>query len=241
MATLLQVSFVYPPESSSISGSISKSTPLVSTLLIVPTPFELEFLSSSFRKQINESDSRMELCGFGLVVSALRTSQLIARYSPKQVLLIGIAGTLDGRFPIGHAFQFNEIECFGIGAGSGEQYVSAHEMGWQQWPQEPEISGSILLLERVRDNLANQSGTLLTCCSASATALDVQLKRKKHPNAVAEDMEGFAVAAACRLAGVSLTIVRGISNRAGDRNKENWRVAEAMLSVEKETRKVLTL
>ena len=241
MATLLQVSFVYPPEGSSISGSISKSAPLVSTLLIVPTPFELGFLSSSFREQINESDCRMELCGFGLVVSALRTSQLIVRYSPKQVLLIGIAGTLDDRFPIGHAFQFKEVECFGIGAGSGDHYVSAHEMGWRQWPQEPEISGSIFLNERTCDDLVNQSGTLLTCCSASATAQDVQLKLKKHPNAVAEDMEGFAVAAACRLAGVPLTIVRGISNRAGDRNKENWRVAEAMLSVEKEIRKVLTL
>jgi futalosine hydrolase len=232
---------VYPHDGSSISGSISESAPLVSMLLIVPTQFELQFLSSSFREQINETDCRMELCGFGIVVSALRTSQLIARYSPKRVLLIGIAGTLNSRFPIGHAFQFSEVECFGIGAGAGDHYVSAHEMDWRQWPQEPEISGSILLTERSGDNLANQTATLLTCCSASATDQDVQWKLKKHPKAVAEDMEGFAVAAACRFAGIPLTIVRGISNRAGDRNKENWRVAEAMLAVEKTIPKVLSL
>lgn len=230
---------MYPHVASLISGSILKSAPLVSTLLIVPTQFELQFLSSSFREQINETDCQLELCGFGIVVSAIRTSQLIARYSPKQVLLIGIAGTLNGRFPIGHAFQFSEVECFGIGAGAGDHYLSAHEMGWRQWPQEPKISGSLLLTERSGDNLANQPATLLTCCSASATDQDVQLKLKKHPKAVAEDMEGFAVAAACRFADVRLTIVRGISNRAGDRNKENWRVAEAMLAVEKTIRKVL--
>ena len=74
---------------------------------------------------------------------------------------------------------------------------------------------------------------MLTCCAASASEHDVRLKLKKHPGAVAEDMEGFSVAAACRLAGVPLRVVRGISNRAGDRNKNNWRVGVAMASVEK--------
>jgi futalosine hydrolase len=37
-------------------------------------------------------------------------------------------------------------------------------------------------------------------------------------------MEGFGVAVACRLANVPLTIVRGISNRAGDRDHTNWNI-----------------
>jgi len=52
-------------------------------------------------------------------------------------------------------------------------------------------------------------------------------------------MEGFSVAAACRFAGIPLRIVRGISNQAGDRNKENWRVRDAMHAVEKSILKVL--
>jgi futalosine hydrolase len=51
---------------------------------------------------------------------------------------------------------------------------------------------------------------------------------KLCPAAVAEDMEGFAVALACRLAGVPLTIIRGISNTAGDRDHARWRVPEAL-------------
>jgi futalosine hydrolase len=45
---------------------------------------------------------------------------------------------------------------------------------------------------------------------------------------VAEDMEGFAVALACRLVGVPLDIVRGISNDAGDRDKVRWQVPQAL-------------
>jgi len=215
--------------------------PLVSSLLIVPTQFELEYLSPSFREEIGQTDWRLELCGFGIVVSGIRTSNLIAQYSPKQVLLIGIAGTLHNKFPVGQAVQFDRVTCFGIGAGSGNPYLSADEMGWRQWPTEPVISDSILLRESSCDEQTPYPATLLTCCSASASEQDVRLKLEKHPDVVAEDMEGFAVAAACRFAGIPLTIIRGISNLAGDRNKDNWRVSEAMLAVEKKIRKVLGL
>ena len=40
----------------------------------------------------------------------------------------------------------------------------------------------------------------------------------------AEDMEGFAVATACRLANVPLSIIRGISNVAGDRDHRRWEI-----------------
>jgi futalosine hydrolase len=41
-------------------------------------------------------------------------------------------------------------------------------------------------------------------------------------------MEGFAVALSCALAGVPLSIVRGISNQVGDRAPENWAIPRAL-------------
>jgi futalosine hydrolase len=41
-------------------------------------------------------------------------------------------------------------------------------------------------------------------------------------------MEGFAVAFACRLAGVPCEIVRGLSNAAGDRDPAGWVTADAL-------------
>jgi futalosine hydrolase len=71
-------------------------------------------------------------------------------------------------------------------------------------------------------------GLLLTVTSAASSAEDRQWRQEKFPAAVAEEMEGFAVAVACRLEKIPLTIIRGISNRAGDRHKANWRIAEAL-------------
>jgi futalosine hydrolase len=41
-------------------------------------------------------------------------------------------------------------------------------------------------------------------------------------------MEGFGVAFACALARVPCTIVRGISNVVGERDKRNWRIPDAL-------------
>ena len=41
-------------------------------------------------------------------------------------------------------------------------------------------------------------------------------------------MEGFGVALACALAGVPLCIVRGASNRVGERDPSTWRIDEAI-------------
>jgi futalosine hydrolase len=68
---------------------------------------------------------------------------------------------------------------------------------------------------------------LLSACAASADEADVRSRLRLHPDAAAEDMEGFAVAAACRLAGVPLDIVRGISNTAGDRDTSGWQIEAA--------------
>lgn len=202
---------------------------MVSILFLVPTQFELECLSSSFCEKIQLAGNSIELCGFGIVASAIRTTQLIAQHSPRQVLLLGIAGALASGISVGEAVEFDETVCYGIGTGSGDGFVSAQEMGWCQWPFPPQIPDSI----RFRTDNSETGVPLLTCCAASASEHDVRLKLKKYPSAVAEDMEGFSVAAACRFAGTPLRIVRGISNLAGDRVKNNWRVGDAMASVEK--------
>lgn len=84
------------------------------------------------------------------------------------------------------------------------------------------------------------AGQLLTCCSASSSTADVKRRSEVFPAAVAEDMEGFGVAVSCRLAGVPLTIVRGISNRAGDREKRRWAIPEALAAAAELTLKILS-
>jgi futalosine hydrolase len=201
------------------------------SILLVPTELERGLIAPAVAAACG-SAIRSELCGFGPVVAAARTAQLIAEHRPERVLLVGIAGRYADRLAIGQAYAFERVACHGIGAGSGEAFVPAEAMGWPQWPgdgSDPATRiGDVLACTSGRlPAAAARAGLLLSACSASAGEGDVRSRLRLHPEAAAEDMEGFAVAAACRLAGVPLDIVRGISNTAGDRDTSGWRIEAA--------------
>jgi len=146
-------------------------------------------------------------------------------------MLIGIAGSFDTEeLPVGAACRFHQVACYGIGVGSGTDHKSAHDIGWQQFSggdAQPEI-GDVITMDSTFVEGIPSADKLLTCCSASANSDDADQRRRLFPDAVAEDMEGFAVAMSCALAGVPLQIVRGISNEVGDRELKHWRVEDAL-------------
>ena len=205
------------------------------TLLLIPTELERRQLREPLHDAL-PAGSRLELCGFGPVAAAARTASLLAAARPERVLLVGIAGALDPDLAIGRAYQFREVACHGIGAGEGASFVTAGELGWPQWPGDPpdaaEAVGDVVRCSEATAAAAlaagEQAGQLLTVCAASACHAEAAHRRRLFPAAVAEDMEGFGVAAACRMAGVPLTIIRGISNQAGNREVSSWKIPAAL-------------
>lgn len=202
------------------------------TLVLVPTDLERRLLEPVLAEGMRSGD-RLDLCGFGPVAAAARTARLVATHAPERVLLVGIAGRLDERVALGSACRFGRVACHGVGAGTGEAFLTAGSLGWSHWPGEARGDGTAIGDELACGTCAapqvtTPAGLLLSACAASASAADVQLRAAIFPDAVAEDMEGFAVAVACRLAGVPLDIVRGISNDAGDRDQARWQVPAAL-------------
>lgn len=200
-------------------------------LILVPTELERGSIEPVVASGCGSS-LRVELCGFGPVVAAARAAQLIAEHRPTGVLLVGIAGRFTERLAIGQAYAFERVACHGVGAGSGAAFTSAEAMGWPQWPGDgldptTRIGDSLACTMGTLPAAAARAGLLLSACSAAAAGDDVRSRLRLHPEAEAEDMEGFAVAAACRLGGVPLGIVRGISNTAGDRETSGWKRVEA--------------
>lgn len=172
----------------------------------------------------------IQTCGFGPIVAGIRTMRLLAHYKPREVVLVGIAGALGPQLPIGTATVFSRIACYGIGAGSGLDFETASELGWPQWtdPEFGQSFGDVIEPATESDPESSAGLMLLTVCAASGCNEDVEHRLNKFPHAVAEDMEAFSVALACRMAGIPLTVIRGISNMAGDRDKSNWNVATAL-------------
>lgn len=187
------------------------------TLVLVPTDLELTKLALHSELQ---PFARVAICGFGAVEAAARTATLLAEHRPQRALLIGIAGTYNrSQLDLGSATCFEQAAIDGIGAGAGHHYLAAAAMGFSE---QPSFAALHVPPKAPRAEL------LLTCCAASATAGEMDERKKRFPKAVAEDMEGFAVARACQLANVPLSIVRGISNFAGDRDRSTWQIDKAL-------------
>ncbi len=203
---------------------------MVRVLVLIPTEFELEKLQPLLAGPVNRAGGVIRTCGFGPIVAGIRTTQLLAFYKPRAVMLVGIAGALGPQLPIGTATAFSRIACYGIGAGSGLRFETASELGWLQWT-DPEFGQSFgdVLEPAIESDPGDPAGEmLLTVCAASGCTEDVTHRLRKFPYAVAEDMEAFSVSLACRMAKVPLTVIRGISNMAGDRDKANWDVTGAL-------------
>lgn len=203
------------------------------SLLLIPTDTERQWAGQLLGELA--PNIVVELCGFGPIVAGIRAAQLIAHYRPQRVWLVGIAGALDANMTLGTAYEFDQVACYGIGVGCGSQFQSAGEMGWLQWPglgprSTTSIIADCLMLGTGAPQTSDRPRQLLTVCSASANEEQVAWHKQKYPQAAAEDMEGFAVAAACSLAQVPLRIIRGLSNVAGDRDQRNWQSAKAMRS-----------
>lgn len=196
------------------------------TLVLVPTEAECRRLRPAIAAALG-SDDGLDLCGFGPVAAAARTAALLAAHRPARVLLAGIAGRIDERLPLGGACRFAAVACHGIGAGAGTEFVPAGSLGWPQWAGD--AVGSPAIGDRIPCGWSGGDGPLLlSACAASGSPAEVDARRRLFPAAAAEDMEGFAVAFACRLAGVPCAIIRGLSNEAGDRDHSRWVTADAL-------------
>ena len=206
-------------------------------LLLVPTAGERRVVEQAIGSAAGER-LRIELCGFGPIAAAARAAHLLATLGPASVTLVGIAGALDDRLSIGQAYRFDEVVSYGVGVGTGSDFQQSSSLGWSQWPGDSSVSQQAIG-DRIGPTGMTAGHVLLTACAASAGPADVALRRALVPDAVAEDMEGFGVAVACELAGVPWTIIRGISNRSGDRDHSHWCVEPALEAAAALARKTL--
>lgn len=197
----------------------------VDPLVLVPSDAE--------RRRLSLPGTAPCLGGVGPIEAALTASGLLAERRPSAVWLVGLAGSRDPeRAPLGAVVVGREVHNEAVGAGVGENFVPLSAMGLERDAPDP-----VILALPDRDTLAAASvalaaatggggvltvGALGTVASASASLDEAAAWSRRHPDVLVEEMEGWAVALVCQRAGVPLTVVRVVSNRAGDRDVKSW-------------------
>ena len=200
-------------------------------LILVPTHSECQVIREAFCIA-GRDDLLVKCCGFGPIAAAARTADLLARTQPSVVMLLGIAGSFPGQGTLGNAYHFGKVACHGVGVGTAAAFESAAAIGWPQTVEtqqdrDSDDANDVISLATPTDDKA-KGRLLLTACASCGGKEDMVLRQKFLPNIFAEDMEGFGVALACQQGNTPCMIIRGLSNRVGDRDKNNWKIKEPL-------------
>ena len=134
----------------------------------------------------------------GMAAAGANAAQAIARRQPRRVVLCGIAGACDRRVEVGAVVQVESDRVVGLPEKYSIEYGSSTVEG----------------LCRVQGLTVSRTGESLPAAASNIPCI--------------EQMEGAAVAAACRAMGVEEYYhLRAISNYVDD-DRSAWRIKEAV-------------
>ncbi|MFV1959554.1 MAG: hypothetical protein ACC662_09105, partial [Planctomycetota bacterium] len=148
---------------------------------------------------------RAALCGFGPFAAGVLASRALEAAPGETGVLVGIAGTLaPERVAVGEVLWADAVLSAGVGRGRGPAFQGPRALGLPQAPAGAggagvwggiEVGGAPML---GAPGPGLVRGALLTVSAASGTPEEAGERARAHPDALAEDMEGFSVALAAR-------------------------------------------
>jgi futalosine hydrolase len=167
--------------------------------------------------------------GVGPAAAAAGTAWLLARQPGYScVVSAGIGGGFADRIDLGGVALATASVAADLGAESPDGYLPLDELGFGtvRYPCDP------ALLAALREALPGAvTGAVLTVSTVTGSEARAAALAARHPDAVAEGMEGSGVAAAAALAGTGFAELRAVSNPVGPRDRSAWRIPQALAAL----------
>jgi futalosine hydrolase len=177
-----------------------------------------------------DPDADVIAAGVGSAAAAAGTARALALAEAagrpySAVLCTGIGGGFSGRTTVGDLVLADRSIAADLGADSPDGFLSLDELGFGATVVEADPG----LLKQLRAALPGATvGAVLTVSTVTGTAAGTEAIVARHPDAVAEAMEGFGVATAAVGAGIAFAELRAISNPVGPRDRGAWQIAPAL-------------
>jgi futalosine hydrolase len=234
--------------------------PLRSAALVCSVPFECELLHErlegsadvvvggkpGWEGRLDGARVLLLAAGMGKTNAAHALTALLETHGARAVVGFGIGGAYPGTGLDPGQVALSTACAYGDeGVATPEGWLSPEGIGIPLWGDLHEtFPADGAWAERTRAELARsgtaaRAGLLLTvsCCSGTGALAAEMLRR--FPGALAEGMEGAALAHVCAIYGVPFLEVRGISNRVEDRDLARWRISEAAAAAQEGVRAAL--
>ena len=188
-----------------------------------------------FKGTLGGHDVSLGVTGVGVAAACMALGAFCGMAQPEFMVMVGSAGSLPhsglrlGDMVVAETETLSELGVVS-GPGIGDALGMKLPGMKQEIPLDPSLSS--FLLDHAMDMGKTTYGRSLTVAGVSVDKESAGARALIF-NVVAENMEGYALALAGNRFGIPTAEIRGISNRAGDRDKSNWDFKNAILPPQK--------
>ncbi|WP_069752569.1 futalosine hydrolase [Streptomyces sp. EN16] len=167
--------------------------------------------------------------GAGPAAAAAATAFALASTSAPYGLVVsaGIGGAFTPLTPLGSLVVASDIVAADLGADTPDGFLPVTALGFGR----DRFTAPPTLVREVAAATGAAAGPVLTVSTVTGTAERAGALLAAHPGALAEAMEGFGVAEAAARAEVPVTELRAVSNAVGPRDRDAWRIGDALAAL----------
>jgi len=211
-------------------------------LLVSATENEIKTTSdwlSSAKGSLNGHEIEVLITGIGTTAATYSLTRQLLWRSPEMVIQAGIGGSFSNNYPPESVAFINEEVFADLGAVQNEEFTDIFDLGLAGINDQP--FNNRMLVNRhteswVKYGLPFVRGATVSCISSTQQQVD-RIRNKYNP--VIESMEGAALHYACLMEHIPFIQLRAVSNFAGERDKNNWKMKEAIAVLNEKLRRIL--
>jgi len=208
-------------------------------LIVSATKMEIEPLLSELTvKKIKEGkkvsaslgDHYIDIIitGIGMMQTAFHLGRILSKKTYDHVIQAGIGGAFDRDLKLASVVEVSSQQYADLGFPGPEKFNDVFDMGLQERDVLPYWHGKLLNRgQNLHHHKALKKVTGVSVNSISSKKKSIKAIIDKYDPDV-EVMEGVALHYACLSIGVEYSEIRAISNYVEKRNKESWKIKEAV-------------
>lgn len=207
--------------------------------IIITAATKAEWLPASLqiKPMFTKADSEFKVIfhesGVGMLATAVSLTRLIIAYQPDLIIQVGIAGTFNQKIKLGKVICVEDEMLGDMGVEENNKWKDIFDLNLEKNNNAPFKKSKLPNPHLKKLNtlkLPQVNAVTVNEISTNKNRIN-QLIKKYNP--VIESMEGAALHYVCREMNVPFIQIRSISNYIGDRNKNNWKLHEAINNLNK--------
>lgn len=176
--------------------------------------------------------------GVGLTATAFALGHRFGKDEvPQLAIQAGVGGAINRELALGSVVRISSEVFADLGAEDQDgTFMNLAAIGL---PPGPPFNEAGVLIPESAAHLPFTSVPAISVNRVSGSAATIAARKQLYPDAQVESMEGAAFFYACMQSGVEPLQLRAISNYVAPRNRDAWKMGEAIGKLNEELQKVL--